>query len=326
MLRVYNLEKLMPKKYLNTKLLSKSDFYINFMIYTKYKELPVNYKFYKELEIDGYRYYAYKFKYTYEYENRINDYMTDYLINQVGINKYNNVKLTRDFIGIAGGYSLEKEPSLVTFNHNRLIYLKKEEYETNEEILDKLIKGIKNDINYIKEAKLKALKQEEIVYEEPKKKFRFSYILMFLFLIFLSLLITCVIYAYDPSLIKVKNKTTNFISSTLIDTDNFKEIDGREIYNQEQSEYYVLLYRKNKNKKDKYYTYINAFIKNNITIYYVNLNDEKNNFLFESNDLNFILEEDRLLKVNEKDFEYYVDGKNNILEEMKIIYNKLEKK
>jgi len=47
------------------------------------------------------------------------------------------------------------------------------------------------------------------------------------------------------------------------------------------------------------------------------MNNKDNEFLYSDNDLNFIISKDRLLKVNDGEYEYYIDGKNNILNEMK---------
>ena len=47
------------------------------------------------------------------------------------------------------------------------------------------------------------------------------------------------------------------------------------------------------------------------------MNNKDNKFLYSDNDLNFIISKDRLLKVNDGEYEYYIDGKNNILNEMK---------
>ena len=66
----------------------------------------------------------------------------------------------------------------------------------------------------------------------------------------------------------------------------------------------------------KYYTYINEYAKYDKKFYFVDLNDKKNKFLFEKNDLNFTVNGDRLLKVKDKEYDYYVNGKNNILKEM----------
>ena len=77
-----------------------------------------------------------------------------------------------------------------------------------------------------------------------------------------------------------------------------------------------MLYNDAKKEKTKYYRYINEYSKRNFRFYYVDLKNEENKFLFGPNELDFILYTDRLLKVKEKEYEYYVDGKTNILNEM----------
>ena len=44
------------------------------------------------------------------------------------------------------------------------------------------------------------------------------------------------------------------------------------------------------------------------------------------NELNLVIERDRFIKVKNKEYEYYVDGKNNILNEMNTYTLKLEQK
>lgn len=364
MLNIYAKANFIPKKYLEQKLLAKSDFYINFMISTKYEESLKNYKFIEKKDIDNYTYYIFKFKHSYTYDNTVSDFATNYIMHQSGLDKYNNKTVTKEFIGISGGYITNEEPSTIAVNHKRVLCSVIKENE--EETINLLIESIKNDIEQSKKQnnidstknkktkvkkkdkkvkkerikkKNKKLKREkvlkkevldeeknneniteDIVSETKKEKkhhFHFSYILIFLFFIFITLLVLCVVYSYDSDLIKIKVNKSDYISSKINNASSFKEIDGHDIYSQEQNEYYVLLYKKNNNEKNTYYTYINEYLKNNITIYYVNLNDEKNKFLFENNDLNFVLSKDRFLKVVDKDFEYYIDGKTNILMEMK---------
>lgn len=321
-LDAYGMTSLIPKRYCSGKMLAKSDFYINLMIYTKYKEDIKSFKLIDTRTIEGYRYYIFKFNYTYTYDNRPQDFATNYLMHQSRLDKYSVASVDKEFIGISGGYIDSDEPSLLAFNHKRLILSKIENDE--EDVINKLLEEIKKDI----------IKEKNIVKKEEEKdknvnksnhKFHFSYILLFLFFVFISLLIACVIFSYDPDIIKVNKNISNYVSSSITEVDKFKEIDGNDIYNQAEEEYYVLLYKKGKNKKNVYYTYINEYIKNNLTVYYVNLNDEKNKFLYENNDLNFVIEKDRFLKVRDKDFEYYVDGKNNILKEMKNQINILNK-
>lgn len=317
-LKAYDKTSLIPKRYQTGKMIAKSDFYINFMIYTKYKEEMRSFKCIDVRNIEGYRYYIFKFNYTYTYDNRPTDFVTSYLVHQSKLDKYILADVDKEFIGISGGYTDSDEPSLLAFNHKRLILSKVDDDEND--VINNLINGIKDDINKEKNTVELIDKEDKI-----KHRFHFSYILIFLFFIFISLLIICVVFSYDPDIIKINNNTNNYVLSKITEVDKFKEVNGTDIYNQSEEEYYVLLYKKGKKEKNVYYTYINEYIKNNFTIYYVNLSDEKNKFLFEDNDLNFVLESDRFLKVRDKDFEYYVDGKNNILKEMKSqmnIFNK----
>ena len=134
----------------------------------------------------------------------------------------------------------------------------------------------------------------------------------------------CTIYSYNPNLIQVKN-SDKYISSKLTKPNEFKEIDAKDTFNMNDSEYYVLFYKKDGNK-NKYYTYINKYLNNNIKVYYVNMNDTKNDYLKHQNELNLVIERDRFIKVKNKEYEYYVDGKNNILNEMNTYTLKLEQK
>ena len=317
MLSNYGLEKLIPSKYLSKKLLAKSDFYINFMIYTRYKGELKNYKFIEKRNIMGYEYYIFKFKYTYLYENVSSDFLTNYVMHLSKIDKYNNILITRDYIGVSGGFNLDDNYSKISFNHNRLLFSKIKNNETISDVIKKI--GIEDDIK-LKNEKVETTLEEKV----EKSKFSFSYILIGLFIIFILMLIGCVIYVYNPNIIKIKNNSDH-ISSELSKQYEFLEINGSDIFNKDDSEYYILFYKKGTSNKNKYYTYVNEYLKNNIKIYYVNMNDEKNKFLYSNNDFNFIIEKDRLLKVKDKEFEYYVDGKINILNEMKGFVESLNK-
>lgn len=382
MLSMYDKTDLIPKRYLTSKMLAKSDFYINFMMQTRYKESPKSYKSIGEKIVEGYKYYVFKFKYTYTYDNRPSDFVTSYLIHQSGLEKYSTANVTKDFIGLSGGYPNDNKPSLLIFNHKRLILSKVEKNEKDEDIINNLVESIKEDIEKEKNSKNKKeestdkqkkkkdkkqkqkkekvpkektkkekIKKEKIKKEKTKKskdtkdkekiteiineqdteevvetkkhRFHFSYILIFLFFVFIVLLVMCVIFSYDPDIIKISKKNNTFVTSKLADIDKFKEINGSDIYNQAEGEYYVLLFKKGTKEKNAYYTYINEYAKNNMTIYYVNLDDEKNKFLYENNDLNFTITDERFLKVRDKDFEYYVDGKSNIIKEMKSHINQI---
>ena len=58
---------------------------------------------------------------------------------------------------------------------------------------------------------------------------------------------------------------------------------------------------------------------------YINMNNEDNHFLYEPNEFGMIISKDRFIKVNNRDFEYYIDGKDNILKELGSISNSIIK-
>lgn len=315
LLSSYNLEKYMPKKYLTKELIAKSDFYLNFMIYTRYENDINNYKFLEKRIINNYEYYIFKFKYTYNFKNIPSDFLTNYVMEISNVSKYDNSKLTKEFIGISGGYSLDKNSYKISFNHNRLLF---KEINKND--------SIDNIINELKIKEDTDIKEETNKIETEKKdKNNFSYILVISLLALLILsLIVCTIYSYNPNLIQVK-QSDKYISSKLNNSKEFKEIDAKDTFNMNDSEYYVLFFKKN-NDKNKYYTYINKYISNNIKIYYVDMNNSKNDYLKSPNNLNMVIEKDRFIKIKDKEYEYYVDGKNNILNEMNSYISKIEQK
>lgn len=404
LLTIYEKTDLMPKKYLNQKLIAESDFYTNFVITSLYKSEPKDLEFYKKFTVDGFDYYAYKFKYTYLFNITTNDYLTDYISSQVGLDKYNGKEIEADFIGISGGYDPSKKTSMVVKAHNKLLASKISEKEDidniilelinkkDEEVLLEKIKKQKKEkqknkkLNKEKKEKDKKLKKEqkkkekqekrklkeqeklskkEIVskkdkkeskfkkfltkynekrtskkeirrqkkheklineksvdveleeYEAPKKKYHiFAYFLLFLFAIFLGLLIYCILYIYGVGSINDGVDETIIKPVKLEDKGNFTEIRATEIFNQTEGEYFVLLYTGAATEKNKYYKYINEYTKRNYRFYFVDLKNDENKFLYENNDMGFTLSEDRLLKVRDREYEYYVDGKKNILNEM----------
>ena len=394
LLTIYEKTDLMPKKYLNQKLIAESDFYTNFVITSLYKSEPKNLEFYKKFTIDGFDYYAFKFKYTYLFNVTTNDYLTDYISDQIGINKYNGKEIEADFIGISGGYDPSKKTSMVVKPHKKLLAskinekddidniilelinqkdeevlleeIKKQkekkkkdnvpknknketkktkvkkvsENENNEETVSKKDTKPKKESKFRKfiikykekrkdrkqrksqKKELKLVEQKNIdieleEYEKPKRKFHiFAYFLLFLFAVFLGLLIYCILYIYGVGSINDGVDETVIKPVKLEDKGNFTEIRATEIFNQTEGEYFVLLYTGAATEKNKYYKYINEYSKRNYRFYFVDLKNDENKFLYENNDMGFVLSEDRLLKVKDREYEYYVDGKKNILNEM----------
>ncbi len=104
---------------------------------------------------------------------------------------------------------------------------------------------------------------------------------------------------------------------------DFNEINGHDIYNGQDEVYYVLVFK----KKDvsEYYTFVKTLIENNYKVFYVDSTKEENFFLREPNETGLIITKDRFIKVNNHDFEYYVDGKEFILKELKSESNEVIK-
>ena len=219
----------------------------------------------------------------------------------------------------------------------------------NPWIINDIIKGEKREIS--NEEKLKVLKQhielavaekgEYIAVREMRKHIcwyiknlkesskisnLFTHLLLSLFAIFIIMLISCMFFVTNFSGIgNIQNQDSVSVKAVKLNKDyKYTLIDGKEIFNEPESEYYVLLYKKD-GDKSKYYTYINEYAKYDKKFYFVDLNDKKNKFLFEKNDLNFTVNGDRLLKVKDKEYDYFVNGKNNILKEMKNDINSLSK-
>lgn len=345
LLTIYDKVDLFPKKYLTGDKIAISDLYINFVLINTYKELPKNIKFIKKKIINNHLYYVFTFKYT--YKNNINyDSTTNYLIETAGIDKYKDKKITSEFVGLSGGYNLKKIPSLVETTNNKVLWSKKEADESIDDVIERIIptnvveepvkKSKKKDRQLRKlekeiekQQKLKEIEQnddEEEIEETKRFRFKFDYILIFLLIVLIGTLIVFIQCLQAPEMVEgkttsgVKYKTTK--TTKMLYPDKFKEINGTDIFKQKESNYYVLFY-KNKSEKNSYYTFINELIKNNYVIYFVNLNDDKNKFLYEDNGLNFTLSSDRFLKVVDGDFSFYIDGKTNILEELQIEYEKI---
>ena len=368
LLTIYEKQNLMPKKYLSTEKLAESDFFTNFVISSSYLYKPISLKQIDKKTINGYDYYIYKFNYKYKYTNNLNDYLTNYICNQIGMDKYEGKEITAKFIGISGGYNPNKEVSLIEKNHKKLLISKLEDENKIDDLVNELLKEDNKIVNEVvqvnkekkKKQKVKSKKERkklfnkkekitekieeptvaikennistntsltnEILKEEPeviekKKRHIFIYILLFLFAVFLGLLIYCILYIYGVGSMNDGLSEKVYKKETLKNKGDLIEIRGTEIFNQPESEYYVLLYTGAKQETSNYYTYINEFTKRKIKFYYVDLKNNENKFLYTQNDLNFIVYTDRLLKVKDKEYEYYVDGKIHILDEMQ---NQLE--
>ena len=350
LLTIYEKKEYMPSKYLNQELIAESDLFTNFVISSSYTSKPEDIEFYKKVTLDNYDYYVYKFKFRYNYNTNFNEYLTDYIINQIGINRHNGEEIVSDFIGISGGYDSNSELSLISNNLNRLLIDKIDENSNIDDVVDKLI-NYKNEIipvineekttkkkkekkEKIKKEKTQKIKVKKIKIKKEKNKITDStlqnelllnkeekqgrigfYIIIFLCFIFIGLFVYCTLYIYGIASIN-DQITEQTIRTSKIDTKyEFEEINATDIFNKD-GEYYVLLYIKPKDEKYKYYFYINEYLKRDIKVYYVDLSKDENKILYKSNDLKFTLYSDRFLKVNDHEYVYYVDGDNHIINNM----------
>ena len=436
LLSVYEKIDLMPKKYLNKKQLSESDFYTNFVITTSYTTEPKKLKFNTIVKFNNLEYYVYKFEYKNIYSSNSQDYLTNYINNQIGLDKYNGNLITNNYIGISGGFDPNKDYSIINNDNNILLISKVDNDKNIEEIAIKLLEADEQRRNNIKieleeakekeettlkkqiskddklrikeekkkerelkkeekrikkeeEKQKKALLKEEknklkeekkirtveekqnkkiskeekqrdkeiekIIKDEKKNKINkeividniqtnlqtineqteefdesekkshniFSYILLFFFAVFIGLLIYCMLYIYGIASFNDGVDDTVILPAKIKNKGDFTEILGHDIFNQMENEYFVLLYTGTKKEENNYYRLINEYTKRKFKFYYVDLNNSENKFLYGPNDLNFTVYTDRLLKVKDKEYEYYVDNKTNILNEMQTQINEI---
>lgn len=366
LMTIYNMSDLLPKKNMTPEKIALSDLYVNFTIINGYKELPKNIKFIEAREINNFLYYIFTFNYTYENNNNYDD-TTNYIISNVGLDKYNGKKITAKFVGVSGGYSKTVVPSLVQTVNNRLLWDQIKDNEKIDDVVERIVPNlnkkieekeeITTDKNYKnlrqiieeeeekkekeknkfifkfkkavlpKKDKIKKVKKEKVVdlvdttFEEETSKWRFSfsYVLLFLFIVFVGVSVLFNVYLEHPEYINKGDYpvTVKTVKATSIESaDRFREINGHDIFNQPEEDYYVLFF-KNKTRKNSYFTYINILLKNDVTVCYVDLDKEENFFLYDANDLGFVVTTDRYMKVETGEFNFYVDGKKNILEEIK---------
>ena len=347
-LKFYNLEKLMPKKYANTLALSESDLVINFCINYKYEIIPYDIKFLKEVIVDGYKYFAYKFTTDYNYYEEIQDPATDYILKNTSLDKTikENSKVT--YIGISGGFNKDIDPSLIEKNPTILMV---DKYEDDyDKIIDRLIpkkeiiklkdenkKSLKDILVKIKKKEKKEKKvkviDENIDFEEKepsllRRIFSFNTLLILVCLALVGSAAILVSYVNGMDILNLKNDTNDYtniktIKSTEINNEKYKEIKYDAIFNQEQPNYYVLFYKKK--NKSVYHGFLTSMLENDYVVYYVDLNKEENKPIYGGNPTGFSINDETLLKVKDKEYEFYVVGKVNVVREMKSYMDLIEK-
>ena len=186
----------------------------------------------------------------------------------------------------------------------------------------------KDKTQKIKKEKVKKPKIEEKIEEFDEEKepsllrriFSFNTLLILICLCFGGCVFVLITYLKGMDILDMKNTSNDYtnlkvIKSIPLSDDRITEINYDAIWNQEQGEYYVLLY--NKKGKSVYHGYLKTLLNNDYKIYYVNTNKEENKAIFGPNPTGFIIEKDTWLKVNDKEYEFYVVGKTNILKELR---------
>ena len=343
-----NLERLMPKKYKNNVYLSESDLAINFSIFYGYEIIPYDFQLIEEREFQGYKYFIYKFKTKYNYNEEILDPATDYILKNIKVDKdlIDNGETT--YIGISGGYNLNLDPSLIEKPLNEL---KARKYDKDyEKIVDDLFASLKETpISKIKETakkkklfdkKVQDIKEDvneqitsinsengDLTIEEDKRPsilrriFSFSTFLTLVCLLVITSASVLILYINDIDILNLKKNDDTVISTLKIkklkSKDHFTEINYKDIFNRPENEYYVLFFKGNSDSKNTYFNFIDLLIENKYKFYYVNIEKEDNKPIFQGNETGFVISDDTLLKVKEKEYEFYVIKENNILKEFK---------
>lgn len=317
LLTYYKKQDIMPKKYNDDKSIYESELYNIFANNYNYEKEPLSIKFFKEITKDNKTYYLYKFKAKRSYSDIVKDFATDYLIRTNHFDKYLN-DTEETYIGIAGGKDFNDPMS---FGSDIVKYY--DIYDKNKDIEDYVNDFIKKE-EIIPSEEVET-PVEEVNVELPKKRrlpkiFNMNtfYIIQLIIIIFLAAVL--ILYVNDINVFNIEKgkykadyityKKTEFSKVT-----DFNEINGHDLYNGEDEVYYVLIFK----KKDtsEYYTFVKTLIENGYKVFYIDMNKEENLFLNEPNETGHVIKANRFIKVNNKDFEYYVDGKENILRELK---------
>ena len=328
LLSFYGEEKLMPKKYNNEKDIYESELYNIYANTYNYEKEPESIKFYKQVERDGKNYYLYKFKSKKDYNSVVKDFATDFILKNNHLDKYlENIEET--YIGIGGG---REDGDLLTFNPEITkyfdvydkkksiddyldIFFKKETTEVPTVVDEPSIRTPEGELEEAKNAKL-------------KKIFNMNVFYIFQSAVIIILLVVLILYINDINIFRLnkgKYKVDNitYKSTEFSKVTDFNEINGHDIYNGEDEVYYVLVFKYK--DSSEYYTFIKTLIENNYKVFYVDLSKEDNIFLKEPNETGLTITKDRFIKVNNHDFEYYVDGKEFILKELKSETNEVIK-
>ena len=323
LLSYYKKLDLMPKKYRDEKAISESELYNIYSNDYNYEKEPTAIKFYKEIKRDKKIYYLYKFKAKRDYSNIVRDFATDYILRNNHLDKYlDNIEET--YIGIAGGR--DKKDSLLSVTNISKYYEVYDKKKKLEDIIDGFF--IKEE-PIVTSEEVKPETEATIVEPEAKetvkpKKLSKVFNMNNLYILQMGLIIVLmailVLYINGVNILHInsssfRNSNITYKKTNVNKLTDFNEINGHDIYKLEDEVYYVLVFK----KKDvsEYYTFVKTLIENGYKVFFVDMNNEDNLFLREPNETNLIVNGDKFIKVNSHDFEYYVEGKEFILTELK---------
>lgn len=312
LLSFYNKVDLMPKKFNDEKLIAESDFYNIYCSSYNYEREPKSIKFYKQINREGKEYYLFKFKAKKEYNEIVKDFATDYLLRNNGLDKY-IVDIYEDNIGIVGARS--KEDPLITYSDITKYYDVLDKSKSFAYIIDDFFK--KEEVK-----KEEVFKPKEKVIKHPKLRKIFNitnlYIVQLIIILLLVVILVLYVKGYNIFNIKMGVYKQNYITykkTNIKKVENLNELNGHDIYNVDDGVYYVLIFKKKEDSE--YYTFFKTLIENEYRVYYVDMSKEENQFLLSPNETGHVIKANRFIKVNERDFEYYIDGKENILKELR---------
>ncbi len=304
----------MPKKYKDNKYICESELYNRFSNDYNYEKEPVSIKFFKQIEKDDLKYNLYKFKAKKEYNEIVKDYATDYLLKNNHLDKYLD-DTYETYIGISACHDFN-DPFIVDDKISKYydVYDKSKDLDniidsffTKEEIKEEVIVPV----------------EQTLEKEETKKKFSKIFNINNLFIFQLSVIVILMaililyingINVFNIKIAEYKGSYIKYKKSNISELTNYNEINGHDIFNIDDGIYYVLVSKKKENSE--YYTYFKILLENDYKIVYVDMNNEDNAFLYNQNELNMVISGDRFIKVNNREFEYYIDKKENILTEL----------
>ena len=183
------------------------------------------------------------------------------------------------------------------------------------------------------------LYDEEILFERTVEKepgllrriFSLNTLFILLVLVVIVSGLLLVSYVCGMDILKVRKKgaisdNSRLVKPTTLKRDNFNEIGYSDIFNKEETIYYVLFFKKK--EKSVYYDYLNTILEESekYKFYYVDLSKDENKPIFEGNPTGFVISGDTLLKVNDKEYEFFIVKKENIVKEFKDYVDEIEAK